>query len=266
LPGFAQAFQLKSQPTAALLTGAGEFTQVANRFGRFGEDMVTHLNSTSVPEMRGPMNVEAGGPYFGVNVSTNATNIVGESARFTNAVPGQPQWTIADANTIFNLAFIQTLLAGGAIGNFAGAYDATAQVPDVGLRIVMDSDRHERVLHFTAPPYYDATVPMFDFYGARNPTSLEGFMDGNAGDTFFAYDHAARVLAVTNAANDAARAIAESKVMLNSNMWNTAPSKDFFEPSFHGAGLSDGFQNVSEQMLVLAHEGNRLDGKHPVQF
>ena len=249
LSGFAHSFQLQSEPAPALLAATGEFANAANRFGRFGEDMITHLNSTSVPEMRGPMNAETGGPYFGVNVSTNATNIVGESARFTNAVAGQPQWTIADANTIFNLAFLQTL-APPFLGTFAAAYDATHTTGHADLRIVMGSDRQARVLNFTAPPYYDANVPMFDFYGNRNPTSLEGFMEAGAGDTFFAYDHAARLLAVTNAANDAAKAVAQSKVMLNSNMWNVAPTKAFFEPSFSGPGVGH-LTNVSEQMLVL---------------
>ena len=249
--GFAQFLQLQSQPAGALLAGNGSFLLAANRFGRFGEDMITHLNSTSVPEMRGPMNVEAGGPYFGVNVSTNATNIVGESARFTNAAVGQPQWTIAGANTVFNLAFLMTLPAGGALANFAAAYDATS-TGAAALRIYSEEDIMDRVFSFSAPAYYDANVEPYDDNGNRNAKSLEGFLtEWPNGDTFYNYDHAARLLAVTAAANDAAEAVAQSRVMANANSWNKMPPQKFFEPSFSGDGLSDGFQNVSEQMLVV---------------
>ncbi len=249
--GFANAFKLQSRPTGALLAGDGSFLVAANRFGRFGETMITHLNSTNVPEMRGPMNMEAGGPYFGVNVSTNATNIVGESARFTNAIAGQPQWTIADATTMFNLAFLRTVPAGAALANFAAAYDATSN-GHATLRITTEEDTMDRVFTFSAPVYYDTNVPPYDDNGNRNAKSLEGFMtEWPNGDTFFDYDHAARLLAVTAAANDAAKAVAQSRVMANANSWNKMPSKQFFEPTFHGPGLSDGFQNVSEQMLIV---------------
>ena len=198
------------------------------------------------------MNAETGGPYIGVNVSTNATNIVGGSALFTNAIAGQPQWTIADSTTMFNLAFLLTLPAGGALGNFAAAYDATGDTGHATLRIATNEDSMDRVFSFSAPSYYDAAVEPYDDNGNRNPNSLEGFMtEWPNGDTFYNYDHAARLLVVTAAADGVAKEIAQSKVMASANVWNKMPSKTYFEPTFDGPGLSDDFENVGEQMLVV---------------
>ena len=253
------ALQAAHSITAADVAVGGLYNNHTSKFGSYGAKIRSAIykdgttpTQRAFPVIDGPANLEPGSPFYGLQLAsaldmkTGLTRILYDN---TLAQGDMPLVNIAELRTRMGVGY-------GAVGNDQ-IWQLTLEGQAVGLldgtggKIAMSDALMERTQAGNSdivPPFYTDFDPQnMDLpNGNPNPVSAVRWMTFVAG-LGTAYDHDAALLAVTNAVGEAATAIAQSRVVPDSEEWLIQPyGFDKFEPRIGGTGFDYDPLNIAE--------------------